>query len=989
MTQPPCWSDIELGKIIKPDAEEIVDHVFRLVHCPTELKVADTADGQRISLPPEKVLERFLDPARDYVQGVVLGESGTGKSHFIQWLRLHINEDPATILLTIPKSGTSLRGIVQRLIDRLPGEERLVYQEKLAEAGTNAATHAAKVSKFLDSLAYTIQTSDLASDAAEIDLAELLPDVLRDPNFRKGFFLQPGSTVDFIVQHVFVDPAKRESIQERREFQLGDLPLDGSHYGNASRLAKDAIDYIKGESGMEARAIALMNRNLNAAIGQTLNFTADNLIELMNALRRHLAVNGKRLILLIEDFARLQGIDAALLQALITPPGQGEERLCEIRWAMAVTTGYFEPMAQTIRTRTTFVVDMDQSRPTDISRLAAGYLNALRFGESALKELPPPSAQEERPSFCSTCNLRESCFSAFGECDGIGLFPFTERAIEVMSRRSESLTEAGRFKPRLFMQSVLETVLKHEFGTLKRGEFPSEELLARIGGANLITPIDRQRLENQDKSHSSRRIALLELWSGIGKVVDLHEGIHQAFGIPKLQLPMEELENVGKPDNPPPTEPIRPLLPSDIETLRRWANDKTMLPQSLANDLRQLLFAALEEFIDWDGLGFRKSMVASATSGPFRRASINFSRQQTQRLSSLVMLDIDESHVVSLEALLMHKNHGGWVFQDSGAYLANFLESLRAWSEEVKKKLITAYFNYRDWNPAQAAAELLLISIMQSSKVKVGDSQLETVVMRLWEESAPSPLRCLHPPMADLNAALARKWPDLLTLLRNLCSGTKGGVVGNFVRVTPVLRAVRSLRLRSFQLSQKPPAELPTKELRDLAELYRMVKERFLVHLEEERKKWLMWLSVTEDRIGAETSLTTLTDDLRQTLDALFTSGINCGPSRRSLTDIIDSIKPQTLDRALQHIRALRESNATDTIIRIASIGEARGMIDSLLKTSESFLEIAEAAVTNRRSSLETAGGGGLKESERRIEESLISLRNSLDLLDQVIGARR
>ena len=366
MRQKPCWKELEVHRILKPDAEEISDHVFRAVHCPTDLQVALTSDGERSLISPEELVARFLEPGRDYAQAVVLGESGTGKSHLIQWLRLNTPEDESTVLLTIPRSGTSLRGIVERIIARLPEGEREPYEERLRGTGVVMASQEAKVGKFLNELALAVQHGGRTTDPEDVDLASLLPNLLLDPTFRKGFFQTTGGTVDLIVQHIFVDPEQRDSGIERREFRIGDLPLDGRRYQDAARLAREAIDYIKDEEGMEARAIALMNRNLPAAISQTLNFSADHLIDLMNALRRNLAHQGKRLILLIEDFARLQGIDAALLQALITPPGQGEERLCELRWAMAVTTGYYKRLEATVLSRTTLLVDMDLSKPASL-----------------------------------------------------------------------------------------------------------------------------------------------------------------------------------------------------------------------------------------------------------------------------------------------------------------------------------------------------------------------------------------------------------------------------------------------------------------------------------------------------------------------------------------------------------------------------------------------------------------------------------------------
>lgn len=309
MTQRACWLDTQVMRVLKPDAEEIDDHVFRAVHCPTRLQVGETADGPRIAATSEELVTRFLDPHRDYVQAVVLGESGTGKSHLIQWLRLHIPADRSTVTLTIPKTGTSLRGIVERLIAQLPESEQAPFEERLRQSGTYSASQTAKVDRFLDALAWSIEHATVVRSEVDEGLRELLPAVFRDPSFRSGFFRRPGGTVDQFVYHVFVDPDQRGT-EEVREFQETDLPLDGRFYQKAAHQTQEAIDFIRGEAGMDSRAIALMNACLDTAIAQTLNFTADNLIELMSALRRHLARQGKRLILLIEDFARLQGIDS-------------------------------------------------------------------------------------------------------------------------------------------------------------------------------------------------------------------------------------------------------------------------------------------------------------------------------------------------------------------------------------------------------------------------------------------------------------------------------------------------------------------------------------------------------------------------------------------------------------------------------------------------------------------------------------------------------
>lgn len=985
MTQRPCWSDIEVGRILKPDAEEIADHIFGAVHCTTELQVADTYDGDRITTSSELFLQGFLDPRRDYVQAVVLGESGTGKSHLIQWMRLHIPQDEKTVLLTIPKTGTSLRGIVDRLIAKLPTDEQVPYIERLRQAGTQVTSQIAKVSKFLDALAWSIEHGGLATDPVDIDLSSLLPDVLRDPNFRKGFFLVPGSTVGAIVQHVFIDPESRDGNTERREFSLGDLPLDGRSYTDASSRAKEAIDYIKGEEGMDARSIALMNLNLDSAIAQTLNFSADNLIELMNSLRRHLASQGKRLVLLIEDFARLQGIDTALLQALITPPGQGEELLCELRWAMAVTTGYFRRLDKTVASRATYVVDMDMSKPASLPRLTAGYLNALRLGDNKLLVSKSLSGV---PSNCTNCESRTACFDAFGHIEGIGLFPFTEQAIDVMAGRTESLTAEGKFNPRKYLRSVLESVLWHHYEDIEIGEFPPDSLLKRIGGSNALKPIDRQRLEQSDGPNFSRHNALLELWDGTGTLINLSSGIHEAFGIPMLQdvtVPITTIAQIPKGQ----PSPVPLLLSPEVAELRRWASDNALLSQTLVTELRQLVFSALESFIDWDKLGYKKANVASPTGTvavPFRQVSVNFKFQQTQRQSSLVSLELSADSALALEALLMNKHQGNWDFPDSAELLANLLETLRDWASDIEVQLKNIYGGNKDWNPAIAAVELAVISIHQGRRITIGDTQLETLVSRMWESSAPNAMKCLHRPFSDLNVRLVNYWPKLIEILRTLSSGTKGGVAGNYLRIAPILKSVRSLRQRSLQLSQSPPSESNGKELKELADIYRRTQSELPICLAEEKQEWSTWLTKVQEVIPVEISIGEVVGALKAVIDEVVNQGISAGISRSKLEEILNSITTATLDRSLNHVRALGDSNTADSLIRLFSIGDSKETIDNLISCADAFLQTAEAATSNVRSQLEQQSSAGLRESELRIESSLEHLVLSLDEILKLPG---
>lgn len=985
MTLTPCWQDAERLRILKPDAEEIDDHVFRAVHCPTELQVGNSASGTLMPKSPEDLVKDFLDPNRDYVQMAVIGQSGTGKSHLIQWLRLHMPRDPLTVLLTIPRTGTSLRGIIQRIIQQLPLEERGPYEERLRNAGNHAMTQAAKVTRFLNELAHAIEHGNTSSNPDDVDLATMLPRIFHDPNLRAEFFTKPGGTTDLIVQHIFSDPSSRDHNDQRREFDKGDLPLDGQSYLRAAQLSRDAIDYIKDDSSMERRAIDMMNAHRNVAISQTLNFSADHLIELMNNLRRHLARHGKRLILLIEDFARVQGIDTALLQALITPPSQGDERLCELRWAMAVTTGPYKLLDATVRTRTTIMVDMDRSVPSSLERLTAGYLNALRLGMNKLEQVP---VTEAPASHCGACPHAPSCHAAFGAVDGIGLFPFTHTAINTMARRTGSVNNDGTFNARRYMGSVLEGVLKHHYNDLADGEFPTGELVRRVGGSGVLTPAQKQVVQQRDSVNADRRIALLELWNGKAEIVNLDAGIHAAFGIQSLgDIGASTVIEVVTSTDAAAENRHQQYLPKYVEELRKWANQETILGSPAVNELRGLVYGALDSYIDWDMLGMAKSAVthATATKVPFRQVCINFVGQQTQRLPTMFTLDIERNDALALEALLSFKHYQHWDFADGVQLLTNLMTALARWADHVEQQLRNLFGASKDWQPVAAAAELLVLAHYACGKVKL-DTDIDTLAILIWGRPQLHTANYASASLKRIAEKLADKVPVLLGFLRAHASGTKGGRAGNFVRMAPVLAAVRSLRMRGLQLNYTPPEKSDSGDVQTLIDLYRLVKEGLPAAVADERQARSAWYESVVEGFGAPGKVLALIGILRDLVNDVVNQGINPGNTRQQLQDSLSDARPQLFDYALGHGAVIDMANIGDTLVRTTAIGEHADAMTHLLTRADNFMRAVSQSIDNQYRQLEQQAGAGLVESEARIATALDEIVYALDVVAQLPG---
>ena len=122
-----CWQADQVHQILNPDAEDVANEVFLAVHSEHPLWMVDPTDlRKRWSQPPRNFVADFLAPSRTHVQAAVIGESGSGKSHLIHWMSLNIPHRDDQYVLSIPRSGTSLRGILERIVQVLHLMENLL-----------------------------------------------------------------------------------------------------------------------------------------------------------------------------------------------------------------------------------------------------------------------------------------------------------------------------------------------------------------------------------------------------------------------------------------------------------------------------------------------------------------------------------------------------------------------------------------------------------------------------------------------------------------------------------------------------------------------------------------------------------------------------------------------------------------------------------------------------------------------------------------------
>ncbi len=993
-----CWAPARVREIINPEAEAVPDAVFRAVHSDWSLMVAspkgtafqELSTTTFRSLQPSDFLEQFLQPERPHVQAAVLGRSGSGKSHFIHWLRLNIPETPKRMVLVVPKAGTSLRSIIELIVSRLEPTEQQPFRDALSRAGDATMTRDGQKGRLLNELAEAVR--GLAprdpEDELEVELITELPHILYDPHMRQTHFLRDGTIIADIVDHVFAAPDTYRPSEDRRLFAETDLPLGGGDYAAAAQLARNAMSLVFLDGGL-AKAVDILNRSLDVAISRTLSFSGDRLIGLMTALRRHLRKEGRELVLLIEDFARLQGIDRALLQALLD---QGSDDLCKLRWAIAVTTGFFETIAETVYTRMTWFIDMDRSSGggkagmtrSTLAGFAVRYLNAIRVGLEPIQNWGARATDAPMPNACDRCNLRADCHTSFGAYDGIGLYPFTEMALWNMGERADSRL-GQEFNPRILQKDVLARALADHGPAVAEGAFPPAELLDELGGGRRLSVLDQSSIRRQAPAAADRLIATLELYDGSGKIINLNDGIRRSFGLPRLG---DAAEPVAPESIQPTPAPAGPNHDPRILELHGWAEGKH-LSQALSQELRERIFRAVVEAIDWDRLGLeRVSYAAAAANRPFRNNSIKILRQSTSGIQTQIDLPVPRSGAseaevqrtaLALQGMVLAGDDFDWSFEGGSEMLAAFLDCLTEWTARVEADLSAFAPATSEWNAVGGALEVLAVGAALAGQLRSDwtVTDLLDACLRPWEDTAAETTE-----LRNLFTRIARHRQMLADFVRAHISATKGGQVGALVDPRLPRQVLRALKASGWHLVQMPPRE-GRGEPFEVAKIYVVVAAGLTEAAAAERATRLNWLEEMEDTFGPEPKRAAIVESVRLVREAVGAAGIGGGASAH-LQTALESFVNRQFDDAIFGARDLRVE--PDPVASLPSYARARegavGAGRELARWLRTFLADADKILSLREQE-DGAKYAALAHSQQTIRMALHSIADDLTYLEK------
>jgi hypothetical protein len=711
-----CWDPHSVGDTIKTDAASPAASTLLAVHHPGHIREA--SGGQVVgeeSVAEKDVLHALLKADEFLTLVPVIGDSGTGKSHLIRWLRARLEGDDGRRLVYLPRSGTSLRGLIELLLDQLADgdddAEALSLREELARAfGT--ANESQLPGRLLDAMAR--QLEEIADEPAEgkagrrrRGLASQLPALLYDYGLRSFWLAEDGIIERFVKQATLGAPDDEDDDGGGFSFIAADLPDDRS-IGDVNELghqAREALRTIHSSQDMREDTAQLASEALNRAVPEVFGLAGSiTLSQVFRNARAVLLARGEELVILIEDLTKLQGVDRELLNVMLDPVEEaGEQVLCTLRVAIAVTTGYYRSIDETFKTRaeasgTTFTLDAPFEESTvgwtgdELVDFASRYLNATRVGAAELEVAYRSAGSGDRegrtwiPSGCAGCDHVSTCHEAFGQVDGRGLYPFNRAALQTMA----AAVLDQRFNPRTILKQVLFPVLAHHGAEIAAGRFPSRALERDFPDA---VPLPATAATGAAPyPDRDRREVLLRFWAGNPvEVTDLAPGVHEAFRLPETGTvvdpePGPEPDAGPSPDPAPEPDPVvRP--PSGVE---EWANGRSM-PRADVDRVQQALYKGVLALVPWDRLGIQprnELLVGVSTKG---RGTVLGPRSihiedglGVDQAKTDVVVRLDRSH----KDLLLYLDQAGTSPATSLGFLG--YDTLQRWMAEVADQVAAA-----------------------------------------------------------------------------------------------------------------------------------------------------------------------------------------------------------------------------------------------------------------------------------------------------------
>ena len=679
-----CW-DSNVSRTIRSDVGAIPleeDAVFLATHLGLSVETKNHSGMTEAGLL--KNLRTAIDENLDanYVVAVC-GPSGSGKTHLIRWIRSQLNLDDERIkVVYIPRRVTTLRQITQLLLEQLGGEVARelevqldnavdgVSEEELAFKIFQTLWRRLKFNKFSDE----IENADVVlpwnnKTSENGGLVKLL-----DESRIRVALLGENGTLRRIARSVLVEHSSGDS--EKPIFSSADIDLIKEN-SSISGIDEDAmrVSRLLSRGNIRNSIIEILNGQRDFAVRDALGFRQGRgLHEVFTEARKGLA--GRQLVLMFEDLALMDFVDAAVLDEFAN---HGDSKHAPLRVIFAITDDKYSKLEETIRGRVTEEVKVGE---LDLSGLVPGqsdtyrehfmalYLNAARVGVEKLIQVGEESS--EIPNGCEPCEHKEVCHESFGYVElpigQVGLYPYNKKAIEHgFNRVRDERHRANRvLTPRPVIEVLISNFLTKASIDLRESQMPGPEIVEILNdrSSNRLPGDIAPEFPNESQEQQ-RWFGVRDRWfDGLGvpevfrKAFDLPESDYQ---VTKTGVPEPEGESEGGTVTP------KREAPREVFEITNWASSDQTMDARISDLVRKCLKNQLD-----DRLHLELSLVSK--SSPLTKDLLKFvvgdgsfqidggsGRAANSQLVFPIPRSTDSSRV--LFASLWLRDHSNWDFE--------------------------------------------------------------------------------------------------------------------------------------------------------------------------------------------------------------------------------------------------------------------------------------------------------------------------------------
>lgn len=960
----PLSDDDHAGKCIFTEAETAPDAVFLAVHQPMILmRKKYQSDEEAVPQTELQILAEFVqkNPPSGTVVMPIIGDSAVGKSHMVRWIDAHLRMSEHAEkchIVRIPKSA-SMKTVLDLLLENLEGPNYDQLKKDLSEAKLPDSPDQARLdlrsslTGSLERLVDDLSARQQSGESSEEDIrrfshARGLVHLLNDPEIREHFISRsrdeggrPGALTR-IVSPLLIDSHDLDNAREN-QFYIEDFEFVRTV--EVSQLAAPTRPYFNrlSRSSELSDAVITLNEVLDQALYGLIDFTGSSLPDLFKQVRKALLGEGKELILLIEDFAILGGIQHQLLDAVTDPSDdKSGQRYCVMRTAIAVTEGRLDEATVLTRAGASWKIESQPFKSTAeavtvFTNMVGGYLNAARHGvlELTRQFMYPKDSSNVFSNYFDEhseelTERERKCLDAFGFSPRgkYPLFPFNQNAIRQIMERNLKVGGNYHFKPRAMNRVIRNTVMNYR-DIWKNHQFPPATY-ENFSRTKLGPEVDLHLNRTVDPDRSG---ALLGYWGNcpqsLSEAKVLSPEVYEAFSImaidwgdgiivgppwPDGKVIIDRIDDVF-----PPPQPPGPITPQDWkECLDTWRSSK-ILPQAKANMLRNWIGGAIDAWIDKDpvlirDLGIEIPKLIFLPHAKTANPDVEKFHLVTATEAQLNDPNSGPRFFLTMEAIVRFHTRENWGYDGSEIDCARYANFIERMANEVTTQL--SQVGPRKMPNTSIAP--LVHSLMMGARIlnldKSSSSTFEDMIEALFNVG-PLPNqtpRGQTTKWEDLKHSAAQSRSEMRQLLLDHVAARQGGAAKEHaVDASVLIPALKDLKKQDWKINEA--ADISWRDsLTYSREHVQVLKLRLPSIVDEEKRIAEEWAKQIEGAFGETFNI----DDVAETMRNTIKQALDCGAFRyrnsndpKPLRDTISTVSRMPVKSCFDEARTAVEDN--------------------------------------------------------------------------------